>query len=225
MKRNYNTLIVDDHQIIIDTYRNALKITEESTDAYAFNISQAKNCDEAYEIVKAYSNLEELDLLFLDIQLPPSSDKKILSGEHLGKKIKELYPKAKIIVCTNLNDNFRLNNIFKTINPDSFLVKSDIDFGDLIEAIKKVISNDVYYSRTLRSLLRKKATNDVVLDEIDIRILHEISNGARMKELLNVVPLTKTGIEKRKRNLKSSLQITNNSDRDLILKAKEIGFI
>lgn len=166
-----------------------------------------------------------MDLLFLDIQLPPSNDKKILSGEHLGKIVKELHPQIKVIVCTNLNDNFRLNNIFKIVNPDGFLVKSDIGFGDLVEAIKRVFSNDVYYSKTLLSLLRKKAINNIVIDEIDIKILYEISNGARMKELIDIVPLTKTGIEKRKRLLKNAFKITSKSDRDLIIEAKEKGFI
>ena len=225
MEQRYSVLIIEDHDLIIDTYVNALHFSEEALDNTKFVISKAKNCDDGYRIAKEYLNNKSLDLLFLDIQLPPSKDKKFLSGEHLGRKIKELYPKIKIIVCTNLNDNFRLNNIFKTINPDSFLVKSDIDFKDLLEAIKRVLSNDTYYSKTLRSLFRKKASNDITLDDIDVRILHEISNGARMKELLDVIPLTKTGIEKRKRLLKHSLQIHTNSDRDLIVKAKDIGFI
>jgi DNA-binding NarL/FixJ family response regulator len=225
MNKSYSVLIIEDHQIIIDTYRNALNYTKVSIENIDFEISQAKNCDEGLKIATEYLSKGKIDLLFLDIQLPPSQDNKIISGEYLGEKIKELFPNVKIIVCTNLNDNFRLNNIFKTINPDCFLVKSDIGFGDLIEAIKRVLSNDTYYSKTLRSLLRKKASNDITLDDIDVKILHEISNGARMKELVDVIPLTKTGIEKRKRLLKQAFEIHSNSDRDLIVKAKDIGFI
>jgi DNA-binding NarL/FixJ family response regulator len=225
MEKTYTVLIIEDHQIIIDAYLNALNYLKESLVDIDFNITQAKNCDEGLKKATECLVKGSLDLLFLDIQLPPSKDKRILSGEHLGVKIKALYPKIKIIVCTNLNDNFRLNNIFKTINPDSFLVKSDIGFTDLLEAIERVLSNDTYYSKTLRSLLRKKASTDIVLDDIDVRILHEISNGARMKELVDVIPLTKTGIEKRKRLLKQAFDIHSNSDRDLIGKAKDIGFI
>ena len=46
-----------------------------------------------------------------------------------------------------------------------------------------------------------------------------------MKELINIVPLTKTGIEKRKRLLKNAFKVTGKSDRDLIIEAKEKGFI
>lgn len=225
MKKKYSVLIIEDHQIIIDTYRNALNLSKDSIENIDFEISQAKNCDEGLKKATEYLSKGKIDLLFLDIQLPPSKDKKILSGEHLGERIKAIFPEVKIIVCTNLNSNFRLNNIFKTLNPDSFLLKSDIDFNDLLEAIKRVLSNDCFYSKTLRSLLRKKASNDVTLDDIDITILHEISKGARMKELVDVIPLTKTGIEKRKRLLKQALEIHSNSDRDLIVKAKYLGFI
>jgi two-component system response regulator NreC len=105
------------------------------------------------------------------------------------------------------------------------LVKGDIGFSDLLEAIERVLLNDTYYSKSFRSLLRKKVSNDITLDDVDVQILHEISNGARMKELVDVIPLTKTGIEKRKRLLKQALKIHSNSDRDLIVKAKDIGFI
>lgn len=225
MKKTYNVLIIEDHQLIISHFVDALNVSEENIGNIKFYVSQAKNCDEGYKIAKEYLKNELLDLMFLDIQLPASKDKKILSGESLGQKIKELHPKIKIIVCTHLNDNFRLNNIFRTINPDGFLVKSDIDFSDIVEAIKRVLSNDSYYSKTIRGLLRKKASIDIILDEIDIKILYEISNGARMKELIDVIPLTKTGIEKRKRLLKQALKIDSNSDRDLIVKAKDMSFI
>ena len=46
-----------------------------------------------------------------------------------------------------------------------------------------------------------------------------------MKELPDVIPLSKAGIEKRKRVLYSVFNIKDNSDRQLIIKAKSSGFI
>ena len=43
--------------------------------------------------------------------------------------------------------------------------------------------------------------------------------------LPNVIPLSKAGIEKRKRALYSVFNIKENSDRQLIIEAKKSGFI
>ncbi|MFI0431385.1 hypothetical protein [Mariniflexile sp. HMF6888] len=72
-----------------------------------------------------------------------------------------------------------IKNIFKTINPEGFLIKSDINFNDIIYAIKKVIKNEVYYSQTILDLLSRHMIDNKVLDELDIQLLKEISNGAR----------------------------------------------
>jgi hypothetical protein len=63
------------------------------------------------------------------------------------------------------------------------------------------------------------------LDDLDIQLLVELANGAKMKELEQLLPLTKSGIDKRRRLLKEKLNLQSNSDRDLVLKAKEKGFI
>jgi hypothetical protein len=46
-----------------------------------------------------------------------------------------------------------------------------------------------------------------------------------MKDLPNVLPMSIAGIEKRKRQLKEMFNVQENEDRELILKAKEKGFI
>jgi hypothetical protein len=68
-------------------------------------------------------------------------------------------------------------------------------------------------------------SQNIVLDDLDIQLLVELSNGAKMKELEQLLPLTKSGIDKRRRLLKEKLNLQSNSDRDLVLKAKEKGFI
>jgi hypothetical protein len=46
MEKTYTVLIIEDHQIIIDAYLNALNYLKESLVDIDFNITQAKNCDE-----------------------------------------------------------------------------------------------------------------------------------------------------------------------------------
>ena len=70
-----------------------------------------------------------------------------------------------------------------------------------------------------------KTSSTINLDNIDFDILTELANGAKMKDLEQIIPLTKSGIEKRKRLLKYKFKISTNSDRDLVIKAKEKGYI
>lgn len=224
MHKNYSVLIVEDHQINIDSYRRALEFVGKEKDI-VLEISEALNCDQAFEKMKLLEKGNKLDLVILDISLPPSKKYDILNGEALGVLIKQRFTNCKLLVCTSLNDNLRLNSILKSLNPDAFLIKSDITFKDLVSAITKLVKNSSYYSETILNIMRNKLTSDLVLDELDIKILYEISNGARMKEMTDLIPLSKTGIERRKKTLKMVFKVKNDSDRDLIIKAKEKGFL
>ncbi|MDH7911374.1 response regulator [Winogradskyella sp. SYSU M77433] len=223
MKKTYNVLIIDDHQIIIDCYRSSIKQLEFSLEETDFNVSQAKDCQSGYNKIKTLKS--ELDLVFLDISLPSTKNEQFTSGEDLGLEIRNKFPSVKIIVCTSLADNLRLHNIMKTLNPEAFLIKSDIDSSDIVLALKKLINGGTYYSKTILNFLRSKVSASLVLDDLDIHILKEVSNAASMKELTKVIPLSRAAIEKRKRLLKSHFNIKNNSDRDLVLAAKQRGFI
>ena len=136
MKKTYNILIIDDHQIIIDTFKSALALVEKDLENIKLNIDEAKNCQSAFEKIRDASKSNGIDLFFLDLSLPPSPTDRMFAGEDLGITILKYFPDAKIIVCTSYNDNLRLNNIIKTINPHGLLVKGDVDFKDIITSIK-----------------------------------------------------------------------------------------
>ena len=225
MNKNYNALIIDDHQIIIDTYKKALLFVKNEFENLDFKIDDAKDCECALTKVKRALITNGIDLVFLDISLPPSPKHRMFSGEDIGVAIKKDSPNTKIIVCTSYSDNLRLNNIVKTINPDSILIKGDIEFKDIVESIKTVLNNETFYSKTVVDFLRNKVSSDIVICDYDIQILSEISTGAKMKELIEIVPLSKAAIEKRKRKLKLLFNIHDDSDKKLVLAAREKGFI
>ncbi|MFL0202592.1 hypothetical protein [Tenacibaculum maritimum] len=74
-------------------------------------------------------------------------------------------------------------------------------------------------------LLRNETLSDHVIDDLDRKILYELSIGTKMKNLPGVVPLSITAIERRKREIKKMFSISSLDDRDLILTAREKGFI
>ena len=225
MKTYKKVLIIDDHPLIIDSYKSALHFLSAKNDQLDFKIDIAADCDSAVEKIASQANNNKFDLIFLDIKLPPSKDGNILSGEDLGIKIKELLPKVKIIVSTTYNDNYRLYGIFTSINPDGFLIKNDVSAKQLVSAIKVVILDPPYYSKTVIQMLRKQLSTEFVLDRVDRKILYELSVGTKMKDLPSTLPLSIAGIEKRKRHLKEIFDVVKKDDRELLKKAKDSGFI
>lgn len=214
-------LIVDDHPLIVDAYTSALTEVQH-TENIQFITKVANSCDEALELLNTAA---PFDLVFLDIRLPASSDGKFLSGEDIGIYIKKHFQETKIVLSTTLNDNHRIHSLLKSLNPDCFLVKNDITPKDLIASISNTINHPPYYSKTVLKYLRQEMSNDLLLDEIDRRMLYELSKGAKMKDLPEVLPLSIAGIERRKRQLKQIFNVDSNSDLELLEQARKKGFI
>jgi DNA-binding NarL/FixJ family response regulator len=223
--QKYKVLIIDDHPLICDSYQSALKEVGERHPELLMQVETAANCDVALEKINNTWVEKSWDLVFLDIRLPASSDRKILSGEDLGELLRKKYPETKIVVATTFNDNYRLYNIFKSLDPDGFLIKTDIDHKELVIALEIILNGAPYYSKTVVTLLRKQVSQEFVIDKFDRRMLYELSLGTKMKDLPEVLPLSIAGIEKRKRILKQNFGVEDQGDKALIQKAREKGFI
>ncbi len=224
--KRYHILLIDDHPLISEAYKSAFSSISKSDENITFAIDVAHNCDMAYDKIKYIAERQQpLDCVFLDIRLPPSTDAKILSGEDLGLKLRQLLPKTRIVVSTTFNDNYRIHSIFKSIDPDGFLIKNDVAPEELVTAIKTVLTDPPYYSKTVTKLLRKEVSNDFLLDNIDRQLIYELSIGTKMKNLPEILPLSIAGIEKRKRHLKQIFDVTSGDDKELIQIAREKGFV
>jgi len=221
--KEIKVLIVDDHPMIIEGYKNALLGI--NSDEMTLRIDTADSCDDAFTKIKNASSGAPYDVIFLDIKLPPSEDGKIISGEDLGIKVKELLPDTKVVILTMFNNNFRIHNILKNINPDGFLVKSDVTSDELMRAFQVVLTDPPYYSHTVTKLLRTRIINEVVLDDIDRNILFHLSKGIKTKNLTEYIPLSLAAIEKRKRHLKEVFDVEKKGDESLLEQARNTGFL
>lgn len=220
MRNKTKVLLVDDHHIILEGYKNILNNHDKN-----ILLDSATTCKDAYKRIKSAITEFPYDIIFLDISLPPSLELNILSGEDLGLKVKEISPKTKIIIMTMHEENMRIYSIIKSLDPFGFLIKSDVSPSEFVAAYDKVKNGKVYYSQTVNEMLRKNITNDVVLDEVDRKILFNLSRGIKTKDLPGVVNLSLAAIEKRKRTMRENLGIEDGGDLILIDKAKEYGFL
>ncbi len=222
----YKVLIVDDHPLIVDAYIRSLRQVARTDTKYRFSIDTANNCDIAMLKIKdSIKSKDPYRLVFLDVRVPRSSDNKILGGEDLSSILRSKSKKTKVIVSTSFNDSYLISCILKDIDPEACLIKNDLTVGVLIDAIKSVLIEPPYYSRSVMKIFRKQSASDVVIDHIDRKILHELSNGTRMSELPKILHLSLAALERRKRLLKDVFNVKGRGDRDLIKLAHEKGFI
>lgn len=217
-------LMIDDHPMIIEGYQNTLLFTKKENQELQIDI--ANNCDEAIVLMdKSVENELPYNVLFVDISLPPSTDGRMTSGEDLAGYARKVLPESKIIILTMFNEPFRIHNIIKTIDPEGFLIKSDLTSSELASAFQAVLYNPPFYSGTVNSFIRKSITSDIVVDEKNRKILYLLSQGVKTKNLASHLDISLSAVEKRKKHLREIFEVHDGQDETLLGKAKKGGFI
>jgi DNA-binding NarL/FixJ family response regulator len=224
MTETIKILMIDDHPIIIEGYQNTLLFTKKDNQKLAIDI--ANNCDEAISLMdKSLEINSPYNVLFVDISLPPSTDGLMNSGEDLAEYARKMLPNAKIIILTMFNESFRIHNIIKTINPEGFLIKSDLTSSELASAFQAVLYNPPFYSGTVNSHIRKSIISDIVIDEKNRKILHLLSQGVKTKNLATHLDISLSAVEKRKKHLRDLFEVNDGQDETLIKNARKEGFV
>ncbi|MBC9797037.1 response regulator [Sinomicrobium weinanense] len=224
-KSRYHIILIDDHPVITEVFADILGQVAKKH-GFSFHIKAAHTIDDALYLFEQVYTIRPVDMVFLDMRLPPSSNGDIISGEDLGLKIRKAKPKAKIIVVTMYNDHYRIHNILKHIKPEGFLVKDDLTIAEFDIAIPRLIEGLPYYSKTVIESLRQYISHDFTLDATDRKLLHLLSLGIhRMKTISNNLSLTVSTIEKRKQHLKEIFNVKGGEDWELLKKARDKGFI
>lgn len=217
--REIKVLMVDDHEMIIEGYRNVLSRIDLKGLNVIFN--STNNCTEAWDILSK----ETYDIVFLDINFPVIEGAKLISGEDLGVKIKNEMPNVRIIILTTLEDKFRLQNILYNINPEGFLLKGETNSKELVKCLERVIESPPYYGQKISRILRTKMKYNFTLDQVDRKILYQLSLGTKTKDLPEQINLSLRAIENRKRKLKEIFDIEGGDNKLLLQKARESGYI
>jgi DNA-binding NarL/FixJ family response regulator len=215
--------MVDDHPIIMEGYQNVLMATK--TDDQTLHIETANNCDNAVTMIERASKKYPYHVCFFDISLPGSEDGKYTSGEDLALLAIKLMPRTKIVILTMFNESFRIHNIIKEINPDGFLIKSDLTSMELADAFQQILKSPPYYSTTVNNYLKKTITSEIYVDDVNRKILHLLSQGIKTKSLSEYIPLSTSAIEKRKKQLKLLFSVTDGKDETLLHEAREKGYL
>ncbi len=220
MQKELDILIIDDHHSIIEGYKNVLSKIKD----YKLRILKANSCDQAVKAINKAKLSKPFDVVFIDIQLPPSQDGAITSGEDIAQLINKEFPQTKIIISTMFDNPHRLNNIIKTVPHHGILIKSDSTSKIILNAFETIIQGKQFYSKTVQKIKDKIILNDELLDEYHKKIIFHLSKGVKTKNLVDYIPLSLSAIEKRKNYIKQLFNV-NGDDEQLLLEAKKRGFI
>jgi DNA-binding NarL/FixJ family response regulator len=216
-------LAVDDHEMTTTGYKYILE--GEPFDDFEVRVDIATTYDAGKEKIEFSARSLQYDIILLDIQMFPTHEKDIRSGEDLGVLARELVPESRVVFMSSYSDNLRINSIFKSVDPDGYMVKSEIDEKSLRTMVETVIAKPPYYTAGAFAAIRRRMKNDIVLDALDKKILYYLSIGTRTKDIAPLISSANTTVESRKRQLKSLFGIESGNDIALIEEARKRGFI
>ncbi len=217
-------LAVDDHEMTTLGYKFILEDTE--FDGYKVAMDTAKSYEEALEKIDQSIKNKAYDILLLDIQLSQGIDGPAKTGEDIGIYARKVSPGTKIVFMSSFSDNYRINSILNSVDPEGYMVKSEIDQKSLQAMVKTVLNSPPYYTQKALVAIRKKMANtDINLDENDKKILYHLSIGTKTKDMVNHISLSLPGIENRKRHLKALFGVEKQNDQALVTESRNRGFI
>jgi len=222
--RTIRILAVDDHEMTTMGYKFILEDTE--FDDFKVLVDTAKSYEQAIGKIENSVNSFAYDILLLDIQLSQATEGPAKTGEDIGIIARKVIPKTKIVFMSSFSDNYRINSILKTVDPEGYMVKTEIDQKSLQAMVQTVMTTPPYYTQKALAAIRKKMANDdIILDEKDKKILHYLSIGTKTKDMVNHVSLSLPSIENRKRQLKAVFGVEKQNDQALITESRNRGFI
>jgi DNA-binding NarL/FixJ family response regulator len=118
-----------------------------------------------------------------------------------------------------------LYNTYKSINPEGFLSKNDIDFEMFPEIINKIVHVENYYSTSINKAIQQLVKQTLGWDEFDSQIVLLLEKGIHTKDMPNYMNLSLSSIEKRKATIKRQVLDKKSSDKELIAECKKLKLI
>ncbi len=188
-------IIIDDHQL------------------FGLGLKELLLKQEIYEVFGPFKNIHEINsaiqtfdpmLLLLDINLNG------INGLEMGKKLKEDYPKLKIIMLTMYEHAVFLKQS-KDFGMDGYLLK-DSEPHVLINGINTVLGGGKYFLEIVEranDMMKDAFADKHKLSEREIEISHEICKGLNNHEIAEKLCLSYHTIKTHRKNIYNKLKISH----------------
>ena len=222
-KNNYNAVLIDDNPLATRVLCKLLHRLGKR-EGIALSIREAQSMDTALPIMEHTFRFHRVNYIFLNLQLPSPSGT-MIEGEMLARDLHRQFPDARMVIATSYGSPYHLHALLDLLPPEGLIVKGDLSYARAPLVLRSLILNPPYFSPTVVRLMEERGTSRPPVDRWDRQLLHELSQGATLAELESILPLARSTIGKRKRQLKDFFNIPGESDRKLVITAKEHGLI
>lgn len=223
MGRIRDILIGEENRLLATVYRDILERLFEDKFGIPPTIFMGHSCDAVVEFLE--TQLPGVDLVLIDYALEISGDKRFLNGMDLAVFVRKFFPDCKIIFLFYKANVFLVKNLIQEVDPNGILEKKDMTPEILHDCINIILKGGMYYGEKIREKRILFLDSEYFLDEWDRRLLYELSLGANRTQLAAEFPFSISTIVRKKRRLKEYFGDGRMDDRELIEKAKEMGFL
>lgn len=196
-----NIIICDDHPIVRKGLRNIIE--EEIAEAEVLEIG---NSDALFSHLK--NNIT--DLIVLDISMPGTN------GFDALQKIKYTWPETKVLMISALSEEFYAHKTIKH-GASGFLNKESAP-EELIKAVKKIISGQIYISNSFAEKLAMKISGDYQnpphekLSSREFQIFLKIGEGHQVGEIANMLNLSSKTVSTHRARILEKTNFSGNID-------------
>lgn len=199
---NFKLIIADDHNIIIDGIENFLRPLD--------NIEIVSKVNNGHELLKKVEIFKP-DLVLCDVEMP------VLNGIEASKQIKKNFPLVKIIILSMYKEASIIKNLID-LGIDGYLLKTS-DQEDVVEAVKKVIKGQKYFSGEVTLALSQSNNNHndnnnnfhkiANLSDREIEIMKLVCEGFNNKEIGEQLFISHRTVDTHRTNLMRKLEVNN----------------
>jgi len=197
-----NIMIADDHQLLIDGIRSALKSTEDLN-----IIGEALN---GYQVLEKLDGGLQPDIILMDINMPK------LDGLECTKQLTKKYPSIKIIALSQYDEKRFVKRMLK-YGALGYLLK-DASKEEIETAVRTVAKGEKYFSsglslRLIEQEIKKENISGLFprLTEREKEVLGLICKGLTSQEISEKLFISFHTVESHRANLMHKAGVSNTA--------------
>lgn len=199
MASSIRVLLVDDHQIILDSLELLFELME--------GIQVVGTLHDSRKVIE-FLNKNEIDLLITDLTMP------FLDGIELSFRVKEAFPDMKILMLTVNDQPDRIQDAFKAGISGYVMKKAGRE--ELEVAIKNTMSGQLHYGQeVMKALLTSSDSEDheaklKQLTKRELEIIKLIVKEYSSAEIAEQLFISLGTVETHRHNIFKKLQVKNS---------------
>lgn len=196
-----NILLLDDHTMTLEGYASILE--RQDTEFH-----KLLNCEQFYQWIEQGN---AANVAVIDHDLPAFPQQGLYNGADCALLLRKRCPDTRIVLVTAHTEVLLLYSIYKKVKPDIMLSKEDVD-PEEFRTLLYSETHTAYQSSRIKQAIKEANLRISLLDDTNREILMYLSKGFKVKDLEDVVFLTKSAIQKRLSKIQNEFNVRDVND-------------